>query len=456
MNVTEEIARFIVETDLRKMPPEVIALTKNAMIDTIGVGLAGATDPVGKAITAFVQKFECGPVARVIGSNVLTSSHLAALANGTIFHALEYDDVGGGTQGHPSAVLMPVIISLGEELGVSFKELVEAYVLGLEIWAKIASTMPMMRLKGWHPTGVLGTIGAAAAAAKLMKLSTGQTIAALGIAASEAAGLIHNLGTATKCLHAGNAARSGIMAASLAKDGFTAAEDILGKDGGFPATFYGKLTVYPSKMVEQLGNPFALISPGITVKKYPSCFGTHRVLDAILHLVNSFAFQAEEIRAVNCLVDPERYKILLYSNPRTRLEAKFSMQFAVATAIAARNFGLAQDNEELVKDSKIKSLMKRVTCSIHPDWVEGKDTSYTRPDMTEVRLYNGKAYSYEVLTAIGDPKIPLTQQQLLAKFRECAKLVLGKKEIESCIELVWGIEELKNVRELTNILVANS
>ena len=228
MTVTEKLANFITETNLKDMSPEVVILTKRAIIDTLGVALAGSVQPEGKAISAFVNDFRCQPVAGVIGDKVRTSSPLAAMANGTIAHLLDYDDCAeAGVQGHPSVVLVPVVLALGEELKASGKEVIAAYVLGLDIWARVSSIMPQLHLKGWHPTSVLGTIGAAASAAKLLKLTPEQTAIALGIASSEAAGLIHNFGTTTKPLHAGNSAKNAIIAALLAKRGFTASKNIL-------------------------------------------------------------------------------------------------------------------------------------------------------------------------------------------------------------------------------------
>jgi len=333
MTITEKLATFITETNLEKMPSEVVTLTKRAMIDPLGVALAGSAHPAGKAITAFVERFGCRPAAGIIGNKVRTSSPLAALANGTMAHVLDYDDCRAGTQGHPSAVLMPVILSLGEELGASGEEVIEAYVLGIEVWAKISSIMPGFHLKGWHPTGVLGTIGGAAAAAKLLKLTTEQTAMALGIASSEAAGLLQNLGTMTKAIHVGNAAKNGIMAALLAKEGFTAAKNALEGDAGFPLTFYGKDIGGVSKIVENLGAPFALISPGLNVKKYPSCYSTHRPVDAIRHLIELYHIKPEEVEAVSCQSNPIVQKTLRYRDPGTALEGKFSMQFAMAVAL---------------------------------------------------------------------------------------------------------------------------
>lgn len=373
MTVTEKLARFIAETNLEKMPPETVAIVKKAMIDTLGVALAGSSEPEGKAITAFVKKLEGKPAVGVIGGKIRTSLLLAALANGTIAHVLDYDDTGADTQGHPSAVLVPVVLGLGEELRSSGKEVIEAYALGTEVWAKVSCAMPSLHLKGWHPCAIFGTIGATAAAAKLLRLSVEQVTMALGLASSEAAGLLQNFGTMTKPFHAGNTAKNGIMAALLAKEGFTSAKDIMEGDMGFPTTFYGGSAIDVSRMAENLGTPFAIISSGINIKRYPSCAGTHRALDAILHLIDLYDIKPEEIEAVDCQVPLKCRKILHYDDPTTKLEAKFSMQFSMAVALTERKLELAQFTNEKVNSPVIKDLMKRVTCRVHPNWTEEED-----------------------------------------------------------------------------------
>lgn len=453
MTITQKLATFITETKFESMPFEVVTLTKRAMIDTLGVALAGSVHPAGKAITAFVGRFGCKPAAGIIGSNIKTSSPLAALANGTIAHVLDYDDCRADTQGHPSAVLIPVVLSLGEEFKASGKEIIEAYVLGIEIWAKISSVMPDLHLKGWHPSGILGTMGAAASAAKLLKLTTEQVTTTLGIAGSEAAGLIRNVGTMTKSLHIGNAAENGIIAALLAKEGFTAAKNILEGDANFLETFYGRdNNSCISKVVDNLGAPFALISPGLAIKKYPSCYSTHRLVDAMLHLISLYHIKPEEIATINCQSNPIAQKTLPYTNPSTALEAKFSIQFAIAVALTDQEFGLAQATDEKVNDPMIKNLMRRITLSVYPDWKEGKDTIENRADMITVRLKNRTKYSYEVLVAKGNSKNPLTDEELLAKYQECAKLALKHDEIERCIQLVLELEKLETVKGLMQIV----
>ncbi|MFC2040799.1 MmgE/PrpD family protein, partial [Chloroflexota bacterium] len=334
----------------------------------------------------------------------------------------------------------------------SGEEMIEAYVLGVEVWSKVSLAIPMLQLRGWHPTAVFGTIGATAAAAKLLKLDVKQTTNAIGLACSEASGLGQNFGTMTKPFHAGNSARSGIMAALLAREGFTAAKDIMEGDMGFPAAFYGESPANISQMAEKLGDPFTLVSRGINVKRYPSCAGTHRPIDALLHLIDSYQIKPEEVEAVDCRVSPRARKILLYDNPDTGFEGKFSIPFVMAAAVKDAKIELAQFTDEYVNSPAIKGLMKRVSLRIHPDWAEGKDTD-ARPDIVAIKLADGREYSYGVALAKGHAKVPLTDEEFLAKYRECAKLVLGGRETERCLELINRLDKLEDISELMDILV---
>ncbi|MBU1206704.1 MAG: MmgE/PrpD family protein [Proteobacteria bacterium] len=450
MEIGKKISEFLVKTNFQDLPREAVTAMKRAMLDTLGVTFAGSTEPAGKILTGFVKKFESKPVCGVIGGKIRTSSPNAALANGTMAHALDYDDTGAGCQGHPSVPLMPTVLALGEELGCSGKEIITAYVLGAEVWSKIASQMPMLHLKGWHPTAVFGTLGAAAAAAKLLKLESDQTMMALGLAGSQAAGLGQNFGTMTKPFHAGNAARSGIVAALLVKEGFTATQEILGGHLGFPMAFFGGQKVEVARMADNLGKPFAVVSPGINVKKFPSCYLTHRAIDALLHLIKEHDLKPGEIEDVDCQVPPRAVKILFYNAPSNGLQGKFSMPFCLAVALMDRKVGLAQVTDEKVKDPVIQELERKIKMRSYPD-ADEKENGENRPDVVIVRLKNGKEYSHGVLRAKGHADAPLTWDELLEKYRECARLVLDDKGVERTIELMGSLEKLPNIKELMNI-----
>ncbi|MBU1207940.1 MAG: MmgE/PrpD family protein [Proteobacteria bacterium] len=301
MEIVKKMAEFLVKTNFDNLPPDAVVSVKQAMLDTMGV----------------------------------------ALANGTMAHALDYDDTGAGCQGHPSVPLMPTVLALGEELGSSGKEIITAYVLGIEAWSKISANMPALHFKGWHPTAVFGPMGTAAAAAKLLKLDAEQIMMALGLAGSQAAGLGQNFGTMTKPFHAGNAARSGIVAALLVRDDFTATKEILEGPLGFPYAFYWSEKVDVAQMAENLGNPFTIVSPGINVKKFPTCYLTHRAIDALMHLIEEYDLKPGDIEKIDCQASPRAVKMLFYREPRNGQEGKFSMNFCLSVALADRKVGLA-------------------------------------------------------------------------------------------------------------------
>jgi 2-methylcitrate dehydratase PrpD len=454
MEVTQKFAQFIVDTGFEQIPEEAVTATKRALLDTLGVALAGSKEPAGRIIADFIKKQQSAPKVAVIGTGFRTSAPEAALAIGTMAHALDYDDTCQHCQGHPSVPLLAAAFPLAEELGASGRQVIEAYVIGCEIWGKIGSVMTQLHFRGWHPTAVFGTIGAAAAAAKLLHLNVTETEMALGLAGSQACGLTQNFGTMTKPFHGGNSARSGIIAAMLVKEGFTATHDVFEGHMSFPVAFYGERDFDLTRATENLGQPFAVLSPGINVKKYPTCYGTHRSIDAMLHLIDAHDISPDEVAKVQCFVPPRTTKLLFYDNPCTELEGKFSMQFCMAAALTDRKVGLSQVRDEKVNNPQIKELMKKVTLSIHPDWIEG-ESSETRPDVVTVILKDGREYTYQVDKARGHADVPLSWEELLVKYRDCAGLVMEKGDVERSIELLEGLEEIGDIKELMDIVIGN-
>ena len=451
MEVVKKLAEFVVKTSFEALPQEAVAAAKKALLDTLGVALAGSIEPASKVITGFVKRFGDRPACGVIAGKVRTSPLNAALANGVIAHVLDYDDTGAGCQGHPSVPLFPTVMALGEELGCSGKEILTAYVLGAEVWSKVATQMPQLHMKGWHPTAVFGTLGAGMAAAKLLKLDVEQTMMALGLAGSQAAGVVQNFGTFTKSFHAGNAARSGIMAAMLIKDGYNATKDILEGHVGFPVTFFGGQKVDVAGMAENLGKPFAVISPGINVKKFPACYATHRAIDATLHLAKEKNLKPEEVAEVDVQVPARAVKILFYSKPTSALEAKFSMNFVLATALMDRKVSLAQVTDGRANDSRIQDLERKIKMRAYPD-ADANESGENRPDVVTIKMKDGKEYSHGVLRARGHADVPLSWDELLEKYRDCARIALGEKEVEKTLELMGDLESLNNVKELMKIV----
>ncbi|MFC2005727.1 MmgE/PrpD family protein [Chloroflexota bacterium] len=446
MGATEEIASFIVGTGFNEIPEKAVETAKEAILDCLGVTLAGSVDPTAEIITQYVKELGCKPEVSVIGSGFKASPPQAALANGTIAHALDYDDMTIPWI-HPSAPVLPAILALGEAGRISGKEAIEAYVLGFEVEVRVGSGIGRRPyLNGWHSTATLGTLGAAAAAAKILKLNVEQTRMALGIAASQAGGFRQNFGSMTKPFHAGNAAKNGVVAAILAKKDFTAALDILEGDFGFCKVMAGEGKYDLNKITQGLGKSFAIVDYGVEVKPYPCCGGTHLCIDAILHLIKQHHLSAEGVDKVKCLTTTALPQVLIHSRPKNGLEGKFSMQYCMATALIDGEVRLKQFADEKVLNPEVKKLIEKVEY-VHPD-----DGTKLQGETVTVRLRDGREYSHQVLIAKGRPGNPLTREELVAKYRDCAGFALSREDTEQSLELVLKLEDLDDITELMNLV----
>jgi len=445
MGTTEKLAQFIVETGYEDIPAQVVHAAKRVMIDTLGVMIAGSREPAVEIISSFVRSLGGKPRAWVVGKGFRTSAPNAALANGTMAHALDYDDVQQVGVGHPTAALLPAVLAIGEEFGTSGKAVLAALVLGFEVWSKLAASGANPRVLGFHPTAVLGSMGAAAAAAKLLELDIKQTQMVLGLAASHAMGMGRNRGTMTKPYHAGNAARSGVTTAMLVREGFTAAPDLIEGQFGFCNAFAGGNGGDDSKVTENLGNPYSIVSPGVGVKKYPTCHFTHRAIDALLQMAGKYRICPNDIAEIESHVGYLAGNALVFEEPVNCLQGKFSMQFCLATALLERKVGLREVTDKMVNDPRIRGLMKRVRliCGDEP---------LARSDIVKVRLKDGKAYSLAVDKARGDAGVPLTDEELISKYRDCAGTILSKDKMEQALELMLNLEQLQQVGELMDIV----
>jgi len=450
MKITETIAEFVNKTSLKEIPDKAIDIAKISILDCIGVTIAGSTHSTGKIITSFIKELGAEPKASVVCGGFRTSAPQAAFANGVMAHALDYDDDNDTILGHPSVVLLPAALALGEEYEASGENVLEAYILGLETEAKIGSIINMEHYnQGWHATGTLGTLGAAAACAKIMGLNIEQIRMAIGIAASSSCGLRQNFGTMTKPFHAGNAARSGVIAAMLAKRGFTADREILETPFGFFNLFCGK-GKYRLNNINRLGNPFEIISPGVTIKQYPCCAGIHSSIDAILYLIDQYDINAEMVDSVECLVHPLVPEVLIHSRPKTGLEGKFSMEFCMAIALLDKRVELKQFTDEKVLHPKTQDLLKRVRMYANPD-MQGEDY-YEPVSVVKIKLKDGEEHSHQVDVPEGSPKRPLTREKVINKYENCCELVFPESKIKQSIDILENLEKLRVINELLDLV----
>jgi 2-methylcitrate dehydratase PrpD len=449
MTGTARLAEFVTTTSLRACPEAVIAQARRAALDTIGVMLAGAAEPVARAVRAVARADGSVPLCTVFGTALRASTAWAALANGAAGHAHDFDDTNFALMGHPSVPLLAAALAAAEAETADGAAVVLAYVIGFEIDAALGLAVnPGHYTRGWHATSSIGTLGCAAAAARLLGLDTGQTRHALGIAASLASGLKENFGSMTKPLHAGHAAQSGVQAAQLAREGLTASDEALEGRQGYLAAFSGA-TLDPAAL-EGLGHRWELTASGIAVKPYPSCALTHSAIDALVELRARHRLDPAQVAAVEVGVTAVVPDVLRHARPASGLERKFSMQYCAAAALARGPLGLSDFEDGPVADPATRSLMDRVRMVVDPTLPQEREQhAWTR---VTVRLADGTTFEEKPRGASGHPATPLTDAELRAKFLACAAPVIGADAAEGVADQIAHLEDIPDIRALTSRL----
>jgi 2-methylcitrate dehydratase PrpD len=450
---TEQIAKFVAETSYDQIPREALSRAKWCILDCLGVAIAGSKESAGTIITEYVKDLGGKPEATVIASGFRTSSPQAALVNGTLAHALDYDDSHPNFQ-HATAVTLPAVLALAEREGVSGRAILEAYVLGCEVGSKIGITMgTALGELGWHPCGIIGSIASAVASSKLLKLNKTQIRTALGIAASQAAGLSRNIGTDVKPFHSGLGAKNGVVAAMLAVKNFKSDESIFDGHHSFPKVFLGK-EYDLAKSIRQLGAPFSIVSQGIgRIKPYPTGGPSHKSVTAIFELIKKHRVHAEQVAEVECQVSPYLVQHFgHYSRPKTASQARFSMHYAMAAALIDGALTLKQFTDEKVTTPEVQDLMSKVKLVKLDSEVKEGQTHSDPPQIVTVKLENGKAYSHQVPFAKGEPQNPMSLEEIIDKFRDCAGTVLSPLDIERTVDLVLKLETLPDITELMGFM----
>lgn len=446
---TMEVAKFLAKTNLSEIPQDVKEAAKRAILDYFSVVLAGSKERLATIVGEYAKSSKARPEAGVIGQGFKTEASLAALVNGASAHALDYDDFNLETMGHPTAAIMPAVLALAEKVRASGEAILEAYILGFEVAGKIGSLVAFPHYEvGWHTTGTLGTIGAVASASKLLKLDPRETSASIGIAASLASGLRQNFGTMTKPLHAGRAAQNGVMAALLAKSGFTASPESLEGQLGYGKVFAGGKDFGLGDKDLCLGTPFSLISPGLTVKLYPSCGTTHCGIEAALQISTEQNILPADITEVELSTHPMIPEVVFHHDPHTPAEARFSYEYCVSRALIHKKLSLTDFKEEAILEPQVRELMGKVRYVA----ASGKEEKYDlRADVT-VKMRDGRVFSKKVEAAKGDPRNPLTLEELQGKFRDCASYTLSAQNVEMALRLISDIDHLADIRKLMEIV----
>ncbi|MFH1652018.1 MAG: MmgE/PrpD family protein [Chloroflexota bacterium] len=448
---TAKLAEFISGTRYESIPSGVVKTARDALIDWLGVTLAGSQEPGAGIMAGYARKLQCAGEASVIGHGFRTSAELAALANGTSGHALDFDDTNS-TRGrynlHPSTAIYPAALAVAESRRLSGKEALVSYITGMEaMFAGGAAIGQSLPASGWHPTPVLGTIGAAAAAARAMGLNTGQTQSTLGIAASLAGGLMRNFGTMVKPMHAGNAARNGVLAACLAADGFTGNTEVMDGDWGFCQMFSGGKFTSLGKAVEGPWD-WRMASLGLGFKAYPSCRSTHSGIDAALFLKEQYHPNPEEIAGITVNITRLNTEIARFHRPETGYQGKFSIPYCVAAALLNGRVVLADFTDEAIKDPRKTDLVTKVGF----EFPEGLDGALNLATEVTVVLKSGMKHSHRVAIPKGEPENPMTDAEQEAKFRDCCSRIMDERAADRILDFARGFETAADTGELFTLL----
>jgi len=447
MALTQELGRFAATLSFEKLPPEAMEIARTGFIDTVATMIAGAHDPAPQLLRKGLQP--APGAASLYFSGETAAAPEAAWINGTAGHALDYDDVG--CRGHVSTVLVPAILAEAETLGLGGREMFAAYVAGYETWAELSRRDPgHHHRKGWHPTGIFGAIGAGAACANLRRLDPERATMAIALAASQAAGIMANFGTMTKPFHAGRAAHAGLVSARLAELGFTASPDAIEHPQGFLSAVSPDGEADRDGPCPAFGEEWHILKQGLSIKKYPACYCTHRALDGMLDLLAQRPLKASEIARITASISDTHALILRNHQPQTGLEAKFSMQFAMAASVISRRASLGEYTDEFVRRPEVQELMRRVSLVTNQDY-DPVQVGASVYDQVIVELTNGeRVESEKVRRARGHAERPLGEAELFDKFRTC--LDAGQARLSP--EVLFGrLKNLENqsARELTAV-----
>ena len=446
-SLTGEVVQFIERTTLADIPAPVVQRAKTLVTDFLGVAVAGSVEPQARIVHRFLDEHGGGGTATVIGCSERTTVPWSALANGVAGHALDFDDVSQTMYGHPTVAVLPAALAAAELVGCGGSTLLESYIIGVEVAVKLASSMkPAHYQKGWHSTSTLGSLGATAAAAKLLRLRGPELHSALALGASQACGLQQNFGTMTKTFHAGRAAQNGIVAALLAQKGFTGDQAILEAPLGFFQVFSGPGNFRAEEAVHRLGKPFEIEDPGLILKKHPCCAFSHPSVDAALEIAARPNFDLSKVDRVEAYIHHLANQVLIHMRPKTGLEAKFSLEGCLALALVDKGLSIRSFIDRSIARAEIQAIIGRVQRRVIPR--EKCQPTDFGPATVRVCLADGHTLEGTVEKAKGTPERPMRLEETEAKYHDCCSGVLSEGVVERSMALLERLERLDRLDEL--------
>ena len=442
MGATESLARFIADLRYDELPAAAVDAAKIAIMDGVANMLAGSTQPLAAIMGEYVRAMGGTPACSVVGWGFKTNAPSAALANGVFGHCLDFE-IQGFPPTHGTSSCLPAALALGEELDVSGKTIIEAYVVGWEVQGRLrAASAQGNSNSGWHPPGQVGPLGGAAASAKVMGLDLHQTRMALGIAASRTGGLTANTGTMVKSTHPGNAARMGAEAAILARSGFTSSEDILEAPNGYATALFQDNLDW-NMLTDGLGETYRLVDPGFDIKRFPAQITMQRPIEAVLNLRQRYVLQGNVVDTMSLEMRGRGHSAAI---PKSGLDGKFSVEYCAAAALLDGWVGIETFTDARRFSPDMEETLPKVKVIPAGSGFESNLIKVT------ALLKDGRTVEEECRSFRGSAADPMSEEERLAKFRECARRVLNVGDPERLIETLQGLESLANVSVLMSLL----
>ncbi len=454
MGATRELAKFCSSLSYEDLSRDVVDRVRYLALDFLGVAVRGTLTKQAEIVRNFAKDMGCeGGV--IIGTSMRAPYQYAALANGTSSHSLELDDLSNESSAHVGVAIFPAAFAMAELTGCDEKKLIEAVVSGYEVMVRLGKALnPASHYaRGFHPTGTCGTFGAATAASKILNLDEGQTLSALGIAGSQAAGVMEYLtsGTWTKSLHAGWAAHNGMIAALLAKGGFKGPPTIVEGRFGFLHAYSDDFDL--EKLLAGLGDSFEIMR--VSVKPYACCRYEQGPIDGILKLIKENKLKAQEVEKVTLgilkagfpiIVEPKELKY----NPRTVVDAQLSMPFGAAVAVLYGSVSLDEYTADNLESSEVKEMMGRVSCVADAELEKVYPKHW--PASVEIATKDGRKFSTRIDYPKGDPENPLSWEELILKFNNLSSRVFSENRRNQVISRVRSLGVGESIYGLTSLL----
>lgn len=433
--VTKSLVTQIIETRYEDISENALYEAKRSLLNWLGVAIGAANHESMDKLFAVAKRMGSQPQATVFGREEKTDLLFASLLNGMSSHVYDFDDTLLDTVLHPSAPVFPAILAVAENKGKSGKDVLEAFVIGCEVEARLAlAVYPSHYWRGWHITGSVGGIGAAVAVSKLLDLDHEKTSFAIGIAATEPVGLREMFGTMTKPFHPGKAAMNGLLAALMAEQGFTSSHHSLEAERGFVNVLSeeNKLDILTEKWNEKWEvekNSYKPFASGIV---------THPAIDAIISLQSRFQFKHDQVVSIHIIGHPLVKELTGKQVLNTGLEGKFSVFHCVAAAFIYGKAGVDQFTDECVNNETIKNLREKITLEVDEKKKE---------DQVEliIKLADGREFTEFVEHAIGSADKPMTNDQLIDKFLDVTGDIISSDAKRELVDLIYKIEELEDL-----------